>query len=268
MADSAKAILQGTLDQYGLGALADFAWSEYLAGASMEQIMLDIRDRPEYKQRFPAMEQLASSGEAITEAAYIDYEKTVRGLLQQYGITPGLYDTPEGIADLLTNRVSASEVNSRLQLAAANAYSAPAEVRDAFFSEYGGQPGDLVSYYLDPDRAAPLIQQQWQAARVMGAATQERLSLQRAEAERLAANGVTFEQARAGFGQVRSLAPLTTGPGERIDQSELIDATFGGADAAKKLARVQNSRRAAFAGGGSAAETQQGVSGLGGASTR
>ena len=44
---SAKANLDGFLSQYGLDTLGDFVWQEYLNNIPIEQIMLDIRDRPE-----------------------------------------------------------------------------------------------------------------------------------------------------------------------------------------------------------------------------
>lgn len=268
MATDAESILRDYLRQYGLEGLGDWAWQQYLNGSSIDQIMLDIRDQPAYKQRFPAMEQLAQAGEAITELDYIAYEKSVRQMLQQYGITPGLYDTAEGIKNLLVNRVSAVEVNARLQQAAAAAYTTPKEVLDALRAQgYDLNGGSLASFYLDPERALPLIEQQYRAAQITGAAAQQRLQISAEEADRLAKNGITWEQAQQGFSQVAATAALGGGSGETADQASRTAAVFGDAEAAQRVRRVQNSRRAAFAGGGGAAETQQGATGLGGAST-
>lgn len=268
MADEAKSIIRSFLSQYGLESLGDWAWDQYLNGASVEQIMLDIRERPEYKQRFPAMEQLAQAGEAISEIDYINYEKTTRQLLQQYGITPGLYDTPEGIAQLLINRVSTVEVNARLQQAAAAAYSTPQEVLDGLRAMgYDLQAGSLASFYLDADRALPLIEQQYRAAQVYGAAAQQKIALDVSEAERLAKQGISWQQAQEGFRNVAATAALASGEGETVGQGTRVAAAFGDQAALEATTRVQKGRRARFAGSGGAAESQQGAVGLGGAST-
>lgn len=266
--DTGSSVVRDYLRTFGLESLADWAWAQHLAGASDQEIMLEIRQRPEYKARFPAMEQLAKEGRAIDEISYINYESTVRSLLHQYGIVQGMYDTPEQIAKLLLSDVSAAEVNDRLQTAAALTFEVPAEVRNRFMTEYGGTPGGLASYFLDPDRAGPLLNQQYRAAQVMGAADQQRVQVGRDLAENLALSGVTYEQARTGFGQVAQTAALGAGYGETIGTDERIKAAFGDAGAAAVQRRVTRSRQSQFMGGGSAAETQAGVSGLGASSSR
>lgn len=265
---SAKDLITGFLTTYGLGSLGEWAWAQYLAGATVDQIMLEIREHPTYKARFPAMEALAQRGNAISESAYVEYEITTRRLLQQWGVTSGLYDTPDRIANLLINSVSASEINDRLQLAASAAYQSPPEVRQALQDRFHLQGGDFVSFYLDPDRALPLIQQQYQSAQVMGAARQQQVGINDAEADRLALNGVSFEQAQQGFGQVAATERLAYGSGEVIAQDQRVRAAFGDAAAAMQQRRVQASRAARFQGGGNAAETQEGVTGLGRSGSR
>lgn len=68
---SARAAITRVLDQFGLGSLAGWAWQRYVAGVPVEQIMLDLRERPEYRARFPAMRELADRGRAITENEYL-----------------------------------------------------------------------------------------------------------------------------------------------------------------------------------------------------
>src|SRR5262245_5462889 len=96
---SAKQLITNFLTNYGLGSLYTWAWNKYLAGESVAQIMLELRDTKEYKQRFPAMATLAKDGRAITEQDYINYEQGVRSLLQQYGIAPEMYSSRADIAD-------------------------------------------------------------------------------------------------------------------------------------------------------------------------
>lgn len=268
MADSAKAIIDTFLSRFGLQELGTWAWEQHLAGADPDQIFLLIREQPLYKQRFPAMEALSQMGSGIDERSYVEYETTVRQLLQQWGIVPGMYDSPEGIADLLVNRVSASEVNERLQRAAMASLSVPQEVRDAL-SQMGYEldMGSLASFYLDPDKSLPLIEQQMKMAQVKGAATQQQVGISLEEAQRLAEQGISYDQAREGFAKVTATRGLGAGQGETSDQDARVRAVFGDQDALEQVQRVQRSRRARFSGGGSAAESQEGVTGLGGAST-
>lgn len=269
MPDDARSIITGFLRQYGLEALGAWAWDQYLNGSTVDQIMLDIRQRPEYQARFPAMEQLAQAGKAISEAEYIDYERTVKGLLQQYGIVNGMYDTPQGIAELLIKDVSAAEVNSRLQRAAYATFQAPEEAVTALRDRFGiNSPGALMSWFLDPDKAMPLIEQQWAAAQITGAASRQRVALDVAEADRLSKQGISYEQAVQGFGQVAELERLGAGMGETADQRTVTRGVFGDQAEAARTRRVQQSRQSQFRGGGQAAETQEGVSGLGSASSR
>lgn len=263
MVDSAKAIIVGFLDRYGLGALGDWAWSEYLAGVSVDQIMLDMRDHPLYKQRFPAMEALAQQGRAISEAEYMAYETSTRQILQSYGVPQGMYDTPGDITRLLLNDVSVSEVNDRIQTAAAAAYTAPAETRQAIQDRFGVAGGDLIAFWLDPDKALPIIQQQYQSAQITGASRQQKVSIDYDEADRLAANGITYQQALAGFRQVASTEGLAYGQGETAGTAERVAGVFGDAAAQQKVTRVVKGRQAGFRGGGQAAEDREGVTGLG-----
>lgn len=265
--DSAQGIIKTFLAKYGLGELADWAWGLYTQGNSIEEIMLALREQPAYRARFPAMEQLAQQGHAITEQEYIQYEQTVMGLSRNWGLPGGMYDTPEGIADLLVKNVSAAEVNARLRIAAAAVYTAPPEVRQEMQRLFNLDPGDMVGYWLDPDKALPLLEQKYQAAEVAGAAAQQKLQVSLDEAMRLAQNGVTYDRAVEGFGQVATTGALAAGAGETADQAARTAAVFGDAAAQQKVQRVQAGRKAAFSGGGSAVETAQGVSGLGGAST-
>lgn len=266
--EGAKAIIVGFLSRYGLGNLGEWAWAEYLAGSSIDQIMIDMRDRPEYKAKFPAMEQLAQEGRAITEEQYMSYERSTRQLLQSWGIPQGMYDTPASISKLLINDVSEAELNDRLSLAASAAYTAPAEVRQALTERFNLSPGDLVGFWLDPDKALPIIQQQYQSAEITGASRQQGVDVAYDIADKLAQQGVTYAQALQGFGEVQATEGLAAGQGEVASRDARVAAAFGDAAAAQQVQRVQDSRRAGFRQGGNAAETQEGVTGLGSAGTR
>jgi hypothetical protein len=264
---SAKAIINGALSQFGLGTLSEWAWAEYQKTGDVNTVLLNLRSQPDYIHRFPAMGDLAAQGNAISEAAYVNYEQSVRQLLQSYGVVRGMYDTSADIANLLTKNVSPSEVNDRLRLATEAAMTAPQEVRDALAARYGVSGGGLISYYLDPDKAEPLLQQQFASAQVQGAAQRQGMATDLATADRLASEGVSYDQAYQAFGQVAALNPLTGGLGETVGQGTLQDAAFGDANAQAKVTHVQQSRKAAFQSGGGANDSASGVSGLGASSS-
>jgi hypothetical protein len=264
---SAQVLLNDFFASRGLASLGTWAWDLYKQGMSVDEIQLRMYDTPEFKARYPAYETLAQQGRAISVDAYQAYEKTTRDLLHQYGIPTGMYDTPESIAKMLVNDVSVSEQNDRLQIASAAAYSAPQEVRDALANQYGVASGGLVAYFLDPDKAAPLLQKQWQASQVTGAAYRQQMALDVAEAERLAAQGIGYDEAVQGFGQVAAQKGLGAGIGETVDEAARVAAVFGDTAAQAQVQRVQKGRAAQFGGGGGAADGQAGVSGLGSSSS-
>jgi len=175
-----------------------------------------------------------------------------------------MYDTPEGMKGLILSDVSPAEVNERLTIAASASYQAPQEVRDALAANYGVSPGDMIGFYLDPDKALPLLEQQYRSAQVSGAAAITGVGAAVADAERLAAQGVTFDQALAGFDKVSQTSGLAGAlGGETVSEQERIAATFEGGQDRTKMERVQASRAAAFTDQGGAVAEREGVTGLG-----
>jgi hypothetical protein len=262
--NSAAAIVEDWLNSRGLYGLGEWAWQRILDGASPDELYLEVRDQPQYKARFPAMEELSKSGRAMSEDQYIAYEKNVRELLQRYAVPAGMYDTPEGMKGLILSDVSPAEVNERLTLATSAAYQAPQEVRDALVRNYGVSAGDMTGFYLDPDKAMPLLEQQYRSAQVSGAAAITGVGTALSQAERLAAQGVTFDQALAGFDKVAQTEGLAGAlGGETISEAERTDATFTGGAQRTKMERVQQSRAASFTDQGGAVADREGVTGLG-----
>lgn len=273
---SASSIIKATLDQYGLGSLGDWAWQKYLTVGNTDQVFLELRQQPQYTQRFPAMAALAAKGQAISEAQYISYETNVQQLLHSYGIPNGIYDTPEAIGKMLTNDVSASEVNHRLSLAAQAAFQSPPEVRDALHQQYGVSPGGLTAFWLDPDKAMPVLQKELTAAQVQAYSQKNNAALSAAQSSDLAqtlaeqgydpTNPAALQQGMAAAG---TLSSLQQGVGSTVDSDTLVRAQFGDAAAQAAVQNAQKGRAAAFSGGGGAADSaQQGVVGLGSAGRR
>src|SRR3546814_1735147 len=59
----------------------------YKGGDSFEEIMLELRETREYKERFPAMQTLRQQGRALTEQQYMQYEQGLRQVLHTFGLS-------------------------------------------------------------------------------------------------------------------------------------------------------------------------------------
>lgn len=272
---SAKAIIQQSLDQWGLGTLGGWVWRQFLrSGASdpaeaLLLIMPDLRNRPEYKARFPAMEALAARGQAISEQEYVQYERTVAQVMRAAGMPAGFYDSPNDYAELLKANVSPAEVQDRIMDGYARVSGAAIEVREAF-AEFFGAAGDnaLAAYFIDPLRAQPLLERQMMAATVGGIGRRYGVGTGREQALRLAEIGVTDQQAEQGFAQLRQAEGLfreNVGERDALEiEEEGVGAVFGlSAEDQRALEERAQTRQAAFAGSGGAAVEQRGVTGLG-----
>ena len=259
--------MQALLAQYNLSSLYNTVVGYVRQGYDAESIAVLIRTTPEYKTRFPAMEALAQRGRAISEASYIDYEQQAAGLERRYGLPSGML--MGNITGLLTNDVSAAELNDRVILASSASIQAPQELKDTFKNYYGIDSGGLAAYFLDPNVAAPLLEKQY-ASTVIGAeAVRQGLAVDVYGAENLQNLGITQDQARKGFTTVAASTGLTQGAGDFTTQQELISGTLAGdAKAQQNIDRVAASRTGRFQKGGQFLQTKDGSVGLGSAATR
>ena len=246
---NAIAIVQSLLNQYGLSSLYNTIVGYIQQGYDADTVMVLIRTTPEYKKRFPAMEALAQKGRAISEAEYINYEQTASGLERRYGLPTGML--MGNVTKLLTNEVSATELNDRVLLASSASIQAPTELKQQFQQYYGIDQGGLTAYFLDPDVATPLLEKRYASALIGREAAAQGIGLDVYGAENLQGLGITQEQARTGFGEVAGARELTTGRGETVTQGELIAGTLGQDEAARqRIERTRQSRAARFQGGG------------------
>lgn len=254
---SARTILSATLASYGLGALADRAWQMYLEGKPIEQIMLELRNTDEYRNRFPGMAALSKKGRAISEAEYMQLESTYVSLFRQAGLPAGFYDQSSDFASFIGNEVSPVELSARLDEYKRITYELPPIVRAELGRQYGLTAGDITAYIIDPTRALPILHNQVLAAQSGAAARQAGFGLlTRGEAEQLAQFGVDFGSALQGFGQLTNMqqlfTPLVGDQGETgVTREQQLGAAFGGdALAAQKIANVARRRVATFEEGG------------------
>lgn len=267
--DSARAVIRSFLDRYSLGSLTEWAYQRLTAGQSVEQIMLDLPQTPEYQARFPAMAALAERGRVMTEEQYKNYEETITGIMRRAGLPSQFYDQPADFAKLLMSEVSPAEAEQRISVAYRKVAEAPPDVQQAFGEMYGPGSNDaLAAFMLDPDRALPLIEKQVAAAQVKAAGGRYGLGISTGLAEQVAAAGPTEQVAQQirQAGQLRPLSEQTilesqTGTG--VTTEELVKGTTG-LTSPDRIKKAMESRVAQFQGTGGAVQSQEGVIGLGG----
>lgn len=260
--------IRQSLDEYGLGGLATWAWGRFQDGASLDQIMLEVYDRAEFKAAYPEYETLAKKGRAYSVAELQAYRKAAVGIFRSYGIPQSFYDTPEELANFAANEVSVAELSKRVADAAEAVYSTSPAVRDEMQRLYGVQPGEMIAFWLDPQKAEPMIKQKFTAAQIAGQAISTNYGmLTKQEAELLAGMGVTEQTAQKGFGQLAAMEPLFNPINESeqgITQEVQLGAAFGqDAAALRQVEKRKSERKAEFQSGGGFAMNRQGIVGLG-----
>jgi hypothetical protein len=264
----AYARLNRVLNDYGLGSLGKTVQRWLIEGLSEDEITQRIRETNEFKQRFPAIEERRKKGlPALSPGEYVAYERNVAQLMRAAGLPRGFYDSTEDFTRFLTNDVSLAELGDRVTLAANAAFKMPAEDRAAL-ERWGLGPGDMTAFWLDPDKAQPLLERRFAAAQLAGTASRSGFgALNERTATGLATLGVTQEEAERGFGTLvdsRELFGSLDRGEDRIGQDVQLGAAFGGsANAQRRIEQRRRRRQAQFESGGGFASGQTGLVGLG-----
>lgn len=264
----AYARLQAVLDEYGLGSLAATVQQWLVQGLSESEIVQQMRDTNEFKTRFPAIEERRKKGlAAISPGEYVAYERQARQMMRAAGIPEGFYDGNDDFQTFLVNDLSLAELGGRVTLAANAAFKMPKEDLDAL-AQWGMGPGELTAFWLNPDKAQPLLERKYAAAQLAGVSTRTGWgSLNEQRATDLATMGVTAAQAEQGFGALagsRELFQSLDRTEDTIGEDEQLAATFGGnSDVQRRFEQRRRKRQATFESGGSFASGQGGIAGLG-----
>jgi len=268
---SARDIVQRILNQYGLGSLTDLAMQEITDSDRIEpdRLLSSLRDTQEYKTRFAGLELRRQQGyNAISEAQYINLEDQYAQLMRAAGMPTGFYDSPDDFAQLIGANVSIAEVSQRVQTGYAAVRQSDPSVTRELQRLYGVTDGELAAFFLDPERALPIIEEQVATARIGAAAARQGFSetLNRQALERMAQLGISEQQATEGFGVAAQSQELLT----QMDATEgtiaLDEAVLGftgqDAEAARRIRQRQQRRQAEFQGGGQFATQNERVVGL------
>lgn len=263
------------LADWGLGTMADVILDQVKLGTDPNTALLEIRKTQAYKDRFAGNDLLRANNQPVlSETDYLKKEDALRAQLSdpRYGLPKNFYDTPDDFAKIIGTGMGAGEIQTRLNAVKAVISDGTMNgVLDYAQQHYGLGTGDLMAYYLDPDKAGPMIQRQLDAAPIGAAAARTGFGdITTAEAERLASLGINPGQAAAGFADAAALGEIgkDVGADQGVSRADVLAAEFDqNADARKKIDQTRARRLAEFQGGGGYASSKAGVSGLGTANT-
>jgi hypothetical protein len=260
---SAYDLLFQQFNQFGLGALVAPLQAFITEGLSPAEFTLRLRDTDAYKKRFAANQARIQKGlRALSEAEYIGLEDQYQDVMRRYGLPENYYNRgdmgrQEGFERFIGGDVSPVELEDRIQTAQRRVINAAPEITASlrsFYPEIG--QGDLLAYFLDPDKAIENIKRKVTAAEIGGAATMAGLATGVSRAEELAQYGVTADQARQGFQAVAGVLPRGSQLAEFYKQAPYTQTTAeqevfglaGAPEAERKRRQLTQLETAAFSG--------------------
>jgi hypothetical protein len=269
--DSARQILTETLSAYNLEGLTDWAYNLFVNGATIDEIMIQLRQTPEFKEEFWVIGARQEAGMSpVSPNDVIAYRQQVADLMSRSNVPSGFVD--KGLIDgLLGADVSAIEVSERLLNSYSQVANVSPEIREAFEEFFGPNTDDaLASWFLDPEIAAPVLERQANMATFGGTAIKfgfdpSDIGLERAG--RAVDAGVSVQQASQAFTQLNVREALfneTITEGEDLTATGAgVDAALGlGGDAAARLRKREQDRAVTFGGRGGFETSDEGVVGL------
>jgi len=250
-AENALEIIKDKLREYGLEGLTDTAYNMLLDGSSAEAVVLRLRETEEFQNRFSGMELRRANGmSAISPAEYISLERNYREVMMKAGIPEGFYDSPDDFAEFIGNDVSPDEMRQRVSMAATAVQSVDPNLKTQLRDFYGigvENDGELVAYFLDPERGTTVIEQRLQLeAAGLSAAALGTLGtgFERATAEQLADLNVQRREITERLQGQRGLTQQMIGEEDVVTSSELAAAEFGlDSEATADIARLRQERQ-------------------------
>ena len=269
-ARDARNTIRSVLQTYGLGNLSDYLYNLYANEEvnieNPDALLFAIRDTNEYKTRFAANSRRASKGlPELDPGSYLALENQYRDLMRSNGLPLGFYDQISDFEKLIEGDVSPSELQSRISNGYRQVADADPEVKRQMRELYNVDEAGLTAYFLDPERAAPLLERQARAAQIAARGREQGgIQLGAMSAEELVARGFTPEQAQEQFVRMGQLAGLyqEMGGEDVLSQQEKIGAAFGYDVAAQqKLEQRRAQRVGEFKAGGQFARTTGATSG-------
>ena len=267
MPTTVSPLLASFLDRYGLGSLKDWAAEQLVTGASEDEIMLGLFERPELHARFPWIKQREAAGLgpfSIEEG--LQYEQFARQTAKAYGLTI----TQDEINANIAGDVSIKELEeTRLRPASAYLYSFSPVARAQVNTLYGITDEDVMRSFLDPKQTTQILSKRLAASQIAAQGVMSGFGqINAAQAERLVEAGLDEGAAQQGFGQLTQMGELfraTDVTESDIGTEEQLGLLTGEQDTLTEIQRRRQRRTGQFQAGGGFATGRTGVAGLGSA---
>lgn len=236
----------------------------YSTGQVASLLRERIMDTSEYKSLYGSVQDAQrKAGRPVMNPESIQVQRNAyESIMRRAGLPKGFYDDATDFNNFLINDISPDEVASRVSLAQqVVGESVQPEAMQAFRKFYGIGRGDLTAYFLDPDRAEPLLQKQAQAALIGAEALSSEVKglSNKGFAENLVEKGVDQGMARQAFGRVAeqqdTVEMLGNIEGSQVSTKDQAEAVLGlDANADQRVRGLKSRERARF--GGSSAGTR------------
>lgn len=215
-------------------------------------LMPDIQKTQAFQTRFPGYNQRIANGfNAISIGQYLQLEDSYRSIMANAGLPAGFYDDPADMGQWIAKNTSPAEIEGRVRMATDMAKAVDPTMRNLMAQFYGLSTGDVAAYFLDPTRALPTIEKQYQTAGVASWASRNGYAVtDMARYQDLLEKGVTPEAAAQGYATVatfdKTLSKIGAIYGESYGQSDAENDVFFNDNAKRR--RIASLEQATFSG--------------------
>lgn len=237
-------ILVERFTAYNLPTLADEIRKLAVNDANEATITLALRETDVYKERFKANKVRQEKGLRVLQPdEYLTSERSYLQTLNAYG----LGQFKDSVNTFLENDTSATEINSRIVTAATRLKNADPAITKTLKDFYGLSDTELLGYVLDVKNQLPEVLKKVSTAEIGAAARAqglnlgtkaEELKMYQESASGLAAQGITQEQAQAGYSTIAGMLPeaqkLGDIYGDKYTQTTAEQDVFGQLASAKR----------------------------------
>ena len=250
---SAANALHSLFASYGLSSLSAKIISYIKAGDNADTIMLQLQDTSEWRARFAGNEIRRKAGmDVLSPSAYLATESSYRQVMRQQGLPSGFYDNPSDFAGYIGKDVSPQEIQTRAQAYTDFANRSTDFATKQALAQNGMGMGDLAAYFMDKDRAVPLLQQKVAQIDVQTAANRQGLGIDNNRAAYLASIGINQATAESGYAAIGKMLPemknLSGIYGIGYDQKAAENEVFNGSQAGINGQQLRSQERATFNG--------------------
>lgn len=275
-AQNSLTIIRDQLSTYGfegaaLNQLVDLAYGMLIKQTPNENILIQLAESQPYKDRFKGMQMRADARLApISAADYIALERSYKQTMMAAGIPESFYDEVDELAGFIGGDVSQAEFTERVSMATAAVQGIDPNLKGQLQDLYGvgvENDGELIAFYLDPDRGTSVIEQRLQmeaaglSSAAMGTLGQ---GFNVKTAERLADLNVQKREVTERMKDQAGLRTQLLGEQGAATSSELAAATFGlDSEATANIRRLRQKRQGVGTKKSGAVIGQAGVVGLG-----